>query len=189
MAEELKQMDIHVWHVEMTERPTGPPAEHHHYELRKTEVALPELNRFLYATVGAPWWWYMRLTWTWQQWSDFLNRDEVETWVAYKGATPVGYFELEKQPGGQTEIAYFGLIPEFVGKGLGKALLEDAIDKAWQLAEQRIWLHTCTLDHPSALPNYLARGFKIFKEEDVQDMVPVNTLQPWPGAKKPDPAS
>ena len=87
--------------------------------------------------------------------------------------------------GPQTEIAYFGLVPEFVGKGFGKLLLEDCIDKAWELAETRIWLHTCTLDSPSALPNYLNRGFEIFKEEDLKDMIPASPLEPWPAAAKP----
>lgn len=180
-----KTIAIHVWHVEMTDRPTLASSVERPYDLRKCETPLPELNRFLYASVGAPWKWYMRLTWSWQQWQDFLNRPEVETWIAYQGATPVGYFELEQQTGAQTEIAYFGLLPEFVGKGMGRALLEDAIDCAWNLAESRIWLHTCTLDHPSALPNYLARGFRVFKEEDFEDLVPEEPLQPWPGAGKP----
>lgn len=127
----------------------------------------------------------MRLEWSWQAWWDFLNRPNVETWVAYQGATPVGYFELEQQDHGQAEIAYFGLLPDFVGKGLGRQLLEDAIAKAWALAESRIWLHTCTLDHPAALPNYLARGFRVFKEEDFEDLVPAAELESWPGANKP----
>jgi len=182
----LTTMKIHVWHLEMTSRPDTKPAPHDRYELRRTETPLPELNRFLYASVGAPWMWYMRLEWTWQQWWHFISKPTVETWVAYQGATPVGYFELEKQDGGQTEIAYFGLLPEFVGKGIGRLLLEDAIDRAWRLAENRIWLHTCTLDHPSALPNYLARGFHVFLEEDLEDEVPDKPLQPWPGAEKPE---
>lgn len=127
----------------------------------------------------------MRLRWSWQQWHDYLKNPNIVTWVAYQGATPVGYFELQKQVHGDTEIVYFGLLPEFVGKGLGKALLEDAISKAWELADKRIWLHTCSLDHPSALPNYLQRGFSLFKEEDFEDNIPSEPLQPWIGANKP----
>ncbi|MBT4162953.1 MAG: GNAT family N-acetyltransferase [Gammaproteobacteria bacterium] len=182
---ELSKAEIHVWHLEMTDKPESPPARHDHYDLKKADTALPELNRFLYASVGAPWVWYMRLNWSWQEWMDYLNTPGVETWIAYQGATPVGYFELQKQDSGQAEIAYFGLLPEFVGKGLGRLLLEDAITRAWDLAVRRIWLHTCTLDHPAALPNYLARGFRVFKEEDLEDMIPAKRLQPWPGADKP----
>ena len=176
---------IHVWHLEMTSRPETTQADTDSYQLLKVKHPLPELNRFLYATVGAPWMWYMRLPWTWQQWQDYVARESIETWVAYQGATPIGYFELEKQPRGITEIAYFGLVPEFVGQGLGKQLLNDAVNKAWDTADNRIWLHTCTLDHPNALPNYLNRGFKVFKEEDIEEIIPAEPLQPWEGAAKP----
>ena len=186
MNNHLVTQAVHVWHLEMGEPPVQNAVDKRPYELKLIKKKLPELNRFLYTAVGAPWMWYMRLKWSWQEWADFLNRDEIETWVAYQEATPVGYFEMEAQSGGQTEITYLGLIPEFVGQGFGKALVEDAIDKAWKLAEKRIWLHTCTLDHPAALPNYLARGFKIFKEEDIKEMIPSESLEPWPGAKKPN---
>lgn len=179
-----RKQTVHVWHLEMTTRPVSP-AGAADYRLEMTTTPLPELNRFFYATVGAPWRWYMRLGWSWQQWYDYLDRPEIQTWIAYQGATPVGYFELEQQPQGAVEIAYFGLLPEFVGAGMGKHLLQDAIDKAWDIATDRIWLHTCTLDHPAALPNYLARGFRVFKEEDLADEIPVEPLDPWPGAGKP----
>ena len=189
----FEKQSIHVWHLQMTSKPapfepSRDSLQTPRYELRECGRPLPELNRFLYATVGGPWKWYMRLNWTWQQWSDYLNRPEIHTWIAFQGATPIGYFELEQREqrgGSETEIVYFGLIPEFVGKGLGKLLLEDAIGKAWELATTRIWLHTCTLDHDSALPNYLNRGFEIFREEDFVDSVPVGPLEPWPGAQKP----
>jgi GNAT superfamily N-acetyltransferase len=181
----VKKVPIHVWHLQMTSKPVESVSASDLYDLRKAETPLPELNRFLYVTVGAPWNWYMRLTWSWQKWHDYLAQATVSTWVAYQGATPIGYFELQKQAGGNAEIVYFGLLPEFVGKGVGGALLEDAIHQAWQLANNRIWLHTCTLDHPNALPNYLRRGFEIFKEEDFEDNIPVEPLQPWPGAAKP----
>ena len=193
MKKDFKKIPIHVWHLEMTVNP-GPSGSGEvsreasceaKYDLRQSHLPLPELNRFLYATVGAPWTWYMRLQWSWQEWYDFLVKDSVQTWVAYLDATPIGYFELEAQQNGSAEIVYFGMLPEFVGKGYGRYLLEDAIDKAWQMADARIWLHTCTLDHPNALPNYLRRGFKVFKEEDFEDDVPARPLQPWDGAGKP----
>ena len=78
---------------------------------------------------------------------------------------PAGYFELERQEDGSTEVAYFGLLQEYLGRGLGKHLLTAAVHQAWQTGANRVWLHTCTLDDPAALPNYLKRGFKPFKEE------------------------
>ena len=178
---------VKVWHVEITDpAKVVKPLADKPYELHRASAALPELNRMLYVAVGAPWHWYERLGWRYAEWQAFLNRDNVETWVAFDGATPVGYFELEAQAGGSTEICYFGLLPEFIGKGYGSHLLRDAIDKAWSLGGKRVWLHTCTLDHPQALPNYQARGFEIFKQEDIQVNVPDSSIQPWPGADKPD---
>ena len=155
------------------------------YDLVRVEAVCPPLNRFLYATVGAEWTWYQRLTWSYQQWLDFLDRDEVTTWVAYQSGAPVGYFELEQQSGNSVEIVYFGLLPQFVGKGMGSALLRDAVLQARELGALRVWLHTCSLDHPSALANYRARGFEIFTTVEEYEEIPDEPLQPWPGAFPP----
>lgn len=175
---------IHVWHLELTSRKAKIESKDSSYQLHKIENPFPEFNRFLYMTVGESCNWYLRRSWSWQQWQENIKQEMIETWVAHQGATPIGYFELEKQTDGSTKIAYFGLIPQFIGQGLGKALLEDAIKVSWSTTQQRISLHTCTLDHPSALPNYINRGFKIFKEEDFEDMIPSKPLQPWEGADK-----
>jgi GNAT superfamily N-acetyltransferase len=84
--------------------------------------------------------------------------------VAYFSGTPAGYFELEKDKG-NVEIAYFGLLPQFIGQGIGGYLLTRAVEQAWQMSAERVWVHTYTLDHPNALSNYQARGFRIFKQE------------------------
>ena len=176
---------IKIWHIEILDPALIPDhSAPRPYSLQKLTRPLPEFNRFLYVAVGAPWQWYMRLTWTYDQWLRFLNRPGVETWVAFDQGTPVGYFELERQAGGSVEIAYFGLISDFIGQGFGKALLEDAIARAWQLGGQRVWLHTCSLDHPQALNNYLARGFKVFREEQIIADLPDTPIQPWPGAHR-----
>ncbi|MDH5738379.1 MAG: GNAT family N-acetyltransferase, partial [Gammaproteobacteria bacterium] len=172
---------IKIWHLEQTKpqesvlSPCTRP-----YDLYRLQGPNPALSRFLYVLVGSDWHWYMRLAWNWQQWMDFLDRDTVETWVAYLKGQPVGYFELELAEAGSVEICYFGLVPDFIGKGMGKLLLEDAINKAWALGGRRVWLHTCTLDHPSALPNYKARGFKVFRIEETMEDIPDEPLQPWP---------
>lgn len=179
---------VHVWHLEITDPEkilltnTGHGSKG--YELRQATANLPEFNRFLYVAVGASCRWYMRLEWAYTDWQDFLQKPGTETWVAYLQGTPIGYFELEVQESGSTEVCYFGLLPDFIGKGYGKNLLEDAIARAWVVGGKRVWLHTCTLDHPKALSNYLARGFEVFKEEDLEDEVPDGPVQPWPGANK-----
>ncbi|MDH3640995.1 MAG: GNAT family N-acetyltransferase [Gammaproteobacteria bacterium] len=171
-------------HLELTEpgqlKPAKPSSAA--YQLVQAEVPSPELNRFLYASVGADWCWYERLSWPYQRWLDYLNRPEVVTWVAYVQGTPAGYFELESQDGGSEEIAYFGLLPGFIGKGLGGALLTDAINTAWARGARRVWLHTCSLDHPSALDNYQARGFRVFDTVQDYEELPDESLEPWPGA-------
>ncbi len=163
-------------------RETEGPADRP-YNLREATVACPELNRFLYASVGAPWCWHTRLPWTYRQWLDYLENPAVATWIGYEGGNPIGYFELRREPEGAVEIAYFGLLPHYVGRGLGKRLLGDAIAKAGAFGDGRIWLHTCSLDHPAALPNYLARGFRVRKTEVVEEELPDRPLEPWPGAR------
>ena len=98
-------------------------------------------------------------------WAELVASPELRTWVAYSGGVIAGYFELRKQ-GSDVEILYFGLSPEFIGKGLGRPILEDAITKAWSWkGASRVWVHTCSLDHPAALKNYERRGFKLYKTE------------------------
>lgn len=175
---------VKTYHLELTVpaqlKPAKPPEVA--YDLRQAEVPSPELSRFLYATVGAQWFWYQRLGWSYAQWMSYLDRPEVGTWVAYVQGTPAGYFELEDQPAGVVEIAYFGLLPRFIGKGLGGALLTDAVTTARARGAARVWLHTCSLDHPSALGNYQARGFRLFDTEEDYEDLPDELLEPWPGA-------
>ncbi len=95
--------------------------------------------------------------------------------------SPAGYFELEDQPNGSVEICYFGLLPAFLGQGMGGALLTDAVRAAWNRGASRVWLHTCSLDHPSALGNYLARGFSLFDTVTTLEDVPERMPEPWPG--------
>ena len=124
-----------------------------------------ELFRFLYAEVGKNYHWIDRLPWTDEQISEHLDKSENSIWLmTYDGET-AGYFELRKCADGSTELAYFGLLPSFIGRGLGKHLLTCATAQAWTDGANRVWLHTCTLDDPAALPNYLKRGFKPFKTE------------------------
>lgn len=85
---------------------------------------------------------------------------------------PAGYFELEKHHDGSVGVVYFGLLPEFQGRGLGKYMLTETAEAAWALGASRVWLHTCTLDHPGALANYLGRGFQSFKTETYEANLP-----------------
>jgi GNAT superfamily N-acetyltransferase len=155
------------------------------FELKRAEIPCPELSRFLYTAVGSVWAWYGRLSWDYARWMRWLERPEVETWVAYVSGTPAGYFELERQPGDEVELVYIGLLPAFVERGLGGPLLTAAVRRAWEIGAGRIWVHTCDLDHPRALRNYEARGFRIYKVERAPEELPDEPLEPWPGANVP----
>ena len=111
-----------------------------------------------------------------------IERDELETWVARVGAETAGYFELEWQAGAQVELAYFGLLPGFIGRGLGRELLATAVERAWALRPRRVWVHTCSLDHPSALANYRARGFSVYATEQKLEDLPEGAQRASPGA-------
>ena len=102
--------------------------------------------------------------------------------MASVSGTPAGYFELETQAGGNAEIAYFDLLPQFIGRGLGGALLTATVERAWAIGASRVWVHTCSLDHPNALPGYQARGFRVFYIVHAEQDLPERPLDPWPGA-------
>jgi GNAT superfamily N-acetyltransferase len=124
-----------------------------------------ELFRSLYVEVGRNYHWIDRLPWSDPKIADHLRQPEISLWLmTYDGET-AGYFELRKCEDGSIEIAYFGLMPQFIGRGLGKHLLTCATEQAWANGANRVWLHTCTLDDPAAMPNYLKRGFRQFKTE------------------------
>lgn len=116
--------------------------------------------RVLYARVGERWHWTDRNVWSDERLAENLARPDVHVWELNVGGQLAGYFELEKQDGRVVEIVYFGLTPEFIGKGYGGAMLTKAVDEAWALGPEKVWLHTCTLDSPMALANYEARGFE-----------------------------
>ena len=122
--------------------------------------------RYLYSEVGRQYRWVDRLVWTDAQVRAYLDDPAVSLWLLTVRGAPAGYFELKRDDEGGVEIAYFGLLPEFTGRGLGRHLLTEATERAWDCGGRRVWLHTCSFDHPAALPNYLARGFSVYKEEE-----------------------
>ncbi len=163
---ETAASEVITYYLEMTSaealRPASSPAEP--FAVRRAELTFPALNRFFYTEVGREYAWTKRLPWTDDQWRAWVERPGMQTWIGYVRETPAGYFELDEQHS-QVELAYFGLLPSFVGRGVGGALLTEAVRRAWALGPQRVWVHTCTLDHPAALPNYQKRGFRIYDQK------------------------
>lgn len=131
------------------------------------EVTPPQgaVNRFFYLSVGAPWSWNDKRDWSSEQWQTYAESPGMRTFAAYSDSLAAGYYELRRDRESGVEIAYFGLLPGFIGRGFGGALLTRALEEAWQMGAARVWVHTCTDDHPAALANYLARGMRIYKVE------------------------
>jgi ribosomal protein S18 acetylase RimI-like enzyme len=155
------------------------PAVDSDLKIERSADCTPALLRYLYAEVGRDYHWVDRLPWTDAQLQAYLDDPSVSVWLLTVGGTLAGYFELRVDNGAQesTEIAYFGLLPGFLGRGLGGHLLTEAVELAWARGARRVWLHTCSLDHPAALENYLKRGFTVFKREqyDVPERSPLDS--------------
>ena len=143
------------------------PKRCHDPRFRVDEATTPQwqFNRFLYCAVGEHWRWVEKRSWTEQQWRNYVESDRLRTFAAYYDGSPAGYYELRRDDEKGVQIEYFGLLPDFVGRGLGGALLTSALEIAWAMKPARVWVHTCTLDHPAALANYQARGMKIYRVE------------------------
>ncbi|HIQ19668.1 MAG TPA: GNAT family N-acetyltransferase [Planctomycetes bacterium] len=129
--------------------------------LERAEIPCAELNRFLHGAVGRRWRWGGRSDWDEERWRSHVSRQNLETWVLYVRGTPAGYFELERYPDGEAQILLLGLLPQFIGQGLGGHLVTEAVRRAFAGGATRVWLTTCSHDHPHALKNYQARGFRI----------------------------
>lgn len=179
---------VTVWYLEMRQPSELCPRllKDPKVQIIRAEIPSPELSRFLYTGVGGDWYWRDRLVWSYDQWMAYLNRPAVQTWVAYEAGTPAGYVELEAQQDGSVKIAYFGLMRQFFGRGIGGYLLTRGIQQAWEMQANRVWVHTCTLDGPYALKNYQARGFRIYKTETFPFDLSQSPPGPWQNAYTSD---
>ena len=122
-----------------------------------------DLNKFFYKQIGKKHQWVDRLIWQDKNWIEYVSNKNLKTFILKKNNDFVGYFELFFNKN-ECEIAYFGILEEFIGKGYGGFLLSEAIRIGFKNAN-RIWVHTCSLDHPNAIENYKSRGMKVFKTE------------------------
>ena len=127
-----------------------------------------QLNKFFYKNIGKDHHWVDRLVWSEKEWIDYVCNEKVSTYILRKEEDVCGYFELIfHKDKNEFEIAYFGVLKEYHNKKLGSFLLSFAIKKCFEKKINRVWVHTCSLDHDNALNNYLSRGMKIFKKETV----------------------
>ena len=127
-----------------------------------------QLNKFFYKQVGKKHRWIDRLSWSDGKWMNYISNKNLETYIISESEELAGFFELLYNPElKETEISYFGLLEEYIGKGIGGYALSVAIKKSFEKNIKRVWLHTCTLDHPNALKNYIARGMTVFRKENI----------------------
>jgi ribosomal protein S18 acetylase RimI-like enzyme len=157
-------LDDVITYLEMHVKPTAPPvpALFGKLALMRAEDLTVSFYRYLYETVGTPWLWYERRLLDDTTLATQITKPTTEVFVLYVGGVPAGYFELDGAAASETELCYFGLIPEFIGRGLGPFLLRAAIDQAWLRPISRLWVHTRSFDHPRALGNYQRAGFVVY---------------------------
>ena len=128
-----------------------------------------EINKFFYKNIGKKHHWVDRLSWTNEQWIKYTSDEKLKTYVLQKNNDLAGYFELISHTEiNEVEIAYLGLLEEYQNKKLGSYLLSSAIKNSFLNNPKRVWVHTCSLDHKNALSNYISRGMKIFKSENLK---------------------
>ena len=136
------------------------------YSLRLIDPINFQLNKFFYKAIGKNHKWIDRLSWSEEKWITYVSSEKVKTYIFKFRDDLIGFFELIFHPEkNETEIAYLGILKEYQNKKLGSYLLSEAIKKSFKNKVNRVWVHTCSLDHKNALNNYLSRGMKIFKTE------------------------
>ena len=166
MTEEVKRNYLEISSINDLNEGNKPSKD---YSLNLINPINFQLNKFFYKNIGKKHKWVDRLIWNEQNWIDYVSSEKVKTYVLKNKDDLVGFFELifhfEKK---EVEIAYFGILEEYQNKKLGSFLLTEAIKKSFDDNINRVWLHTCSLDHKNALNNYIARGMKIFKSEIVK---------------------
>ena len=164
------RLKVTVTHLEMT----AQPDHHRAVPMPLSKVALLEAEkptvsfyRYLYDTVGEPWLWGDRRELSETMLKAIIHDERDTVLVLYRAGVPAGFAELFRGDDRTTEISYFGLMPEFVGQGLGRYLLQAAIERAWRDEPERLIVETCTLDHPRAVTLYQWAGFRPYAQEEV----------------------
>lgn len=163
-------LDDIVTYLEMTERTarSPAPAPRGRSALMRVEECPVPFYRYLYKEVGEAWLWYERRRLDDAALAALIHRPTTDIFVLYVGGAPGGYFELDRAVEGACELAYFGLVTPLVGRGWGRFLLDAAVDAAWGGETRRIWVHTCTFDHPRALGAYQKAGFRVYDRRPVR---------------------
>jgi len=163
VTEEVKRNYLHINSLRDLKEGNKPSDD---YSLSLIDPINFQINKFFYKSIGKNHKWKDRLSWSEEEWINYVSSKNVRTYIFKFKNDLVGFFELifhyEKN---ETEIAYLGILEEYQNKKLGSYLLSEAIKKSFSNNMHRVWVHTCSLDHKHALKNYISRGMKIFKTE------------------------
>jgi len=162
-----------ITYLEMTERPISPTPARPAQKIALLRAESPSVSyyRYLYREVGKDWLWWERLSMNESDLEAIIQDEKVEIYTLFVGGVPAGYGELDRRNSPDIELAYFGLMPEFIGQGLGGYFLRWMIDQAWTYEPKRLFVHTCTEDHPAAIHNYQRHGFVPYDQvtEEIPD--------------------
>jgi len=163
-----KRIPMTVTFLEMHGRPTAfpPPQPKSKVAILRAETPPVHFYRYLYDTIGEPYWWVDRRKLSDAALAEIIHHPKVELYVLYADGCPAGMAELEFRNPEAAQLAYFGLMPEFVGRKLGYYFVYHAVSIAWSRPISSLLINTCTLDHPRALPLYQRVGFVPYSRED-----------------------
>jgi GNAT superfamily N-acetyltransferase len=165
----MQLVDVTVYYLEMLAPSNrSVPAPRDGLTVLHVQSPTAPYYRSLYNAVGKDFYWLSRRKMSDEALAAVIADLRDELYVLHVDATPAGITELDRRQSDEIELVNFGLMPDFIGQGLGKWFLQWTIDKAWSYEPKRLWLDTCTLDHPAALPNYLKAGFVQFKQESIR---------------------
>ena len=170
-----REVEVTRTYLELKSPEQLKPAKLEDHLLRLARVPVPSvpLVQRLYKEVGGDYHWVDRWKWGAAQWQQWVSDWGYGVWILTYDGDLAGFVEMKNEEDGSVEITLFGLLRKYHGRGLGKHLLTSAVEIAWGIGANRVWLHTCTLDDPAALPNYKARGFRPFREETYSVTPPV----------------
>ena len=162
----IKTIPVRTWYLEMRTPPEGnAPEFSFEYNIVRALKPTVSFYQYLYTQVGKGYSWYNRLLMFEKELQENIHDDAVEISVLWCSGVPAGFCELDCRNSNETEIVYFGILPEFRGRGLGPRFLDWTVHKAWASDPQRVWLHTCELDDKAAMPMYLKAGFIQYDEQ------------------------
>lgn len=149
--------------LEMDARPSIPVTRPHRSGmLLRLDPPTLEFYRYLYETIGAKWGWVERSAMPDDELAEIILHEGVDVFVLYMGGVPAGMFELDRRVSDEVELSHFGLVPDFIGRGLGKHLLAAAVDTAWDFEPNRVWVRSTNLEHPRGILIYQWAGFTAY---------------------------